>query len=98
MMKSVEKRAEESQSLKRAREDRKLEDQRLKRRRLLQEARGQLLAEYKANLLDPEEYREERSRLNELYASPTKKNHHHREPSPDWDEERLDQDMSGNEL
>jgi len=98
MMKSIEKRAKESQSLKRAREDRKLEDQRLKRRRLLQEAHSQLLAEYKANLLDPEEYREERKRLDELYASPKKQHQHRREPSPDWDEDRLHQDMSGDEL
>ncbi|KAJ3728236.1 hypothetical protein C8R42DRAFT_706743 [Lentinula raphanica] len=96
MLQSADKRAGDVQTLKRLREERKIEDQRLKRRKLLHDAQTQLLNEYKSDIWTVEEYRVERKKLDELYGSPKKANH--RAPSPDWDEDRLNADVEGDVL
>ncbi|KIK54958.1 hypothetical protein GYMLUDRAFT_249142, partial [Collybiopsis luxurians FD-317 M1] len=53
------------------------------------DAQKQLLAEYTASLWTPEQYHEERKKLEEQYYSPKK----HRAPSPDWDYGCMEQDI-----
>ncbi|KAJ3925670.1 MAG: hypothetical protein NXY57DRAFT_967436 [Lentinula lateritia] len=101
MMKSMEKQSDDAQTLKRLREERKMEDQRLKHRKLLQDGRGQLLAEFQAGLWTAEQYREERKKLDMVFSTPQKPRHvpppPPRAPSPDWDENLFDDDLEGEE-
>ncbi|KAJ3769024.1 hypothetical protein FB446DRAFT_238756 [Lentinula raphanica] len=103
MMKNMTKRSDEAQSLKRLREERKTEDQRLKRQRLLQSGLAQLLAEFQAGVWTAEEYRKERNKVQVSFSTPKKLRRRSstpppREPSPDWDEDFLNADIEGEEL
>ncbi|KAJ3728457.1 hypothetical protein C8R42DRAFT_653828 [Lentinula raphanica] len=64
--------------------------------KLLHDAQTQLLNEYKSDIWTVEQYCVEQKKLNELYGSPKKTNHH--APSPDWDEDHLNADVTGNVL
>ncbi|KAF9058578.1 hypothetical protein BDP27DRAFT_1506192 [Rhodocollybia butyracea] len=75
MLKNVEKQASNTQVLKRLHEERKIEDQCLKQRKLLQDACTQLLTEFQSNIWTVEQYHSKRNKLNELYGSPKKVTH-----------------------
>ncbi|KAJ3747951.1 hypothetical protein DFH05DRAFT_1458195 [Lentinula detonsa] len=95
MMEHAQKRADNVQSLKRLCEDRKTEDQRLKRCKLLQDGRAQLFAEFQAGIWDQEAYHVEQKRLDEEFGTPKKR----RRFSRDWDESRFEEGgVSGEEL
>ncbi|KAJ3766745.1 hypothetical protein FB446DRAFT_793824 [Lentinula raphanica] len=96
MLQSADKCAGDVQTLKCLREEWKIEDQRLKRCKLLHDAQTQLLNEYKSDIWTVEEYCVERKKLDKLYGSPKKANH--RAPSPDWDEDHLNADVEGDVL